>query len=42
MRFASPPGLFDLLPEDRSEKWKSTYLWNHVESLIRTISEQFG
>ena len=42
MRFASPPGLFDLLPEDGSEKWKSTYLWNHVESLIRTISEQFG
>jgi histidyl-tRNA synthetase len=37
----SPPGVFDILPEDPSEKWKSSYLWQYVEGAIRKIAKEY-
>lgn len=37
----SPPGVFDIIPEDPSEKWKSSYLWQYVETAIRKIAKEY-
>jgi histidyl-tRNA synthetase len=37
----SPPGVFDILPEDPTEPWKSSYLWQHVETAIRKIANEY-
>lgn len=37
----SPPGVFDIIPEDSSEKWKSSYLWQYVEEAIRKIAKEY-
>lgn len=37
----SPPGVFDILPEDTAERWKSSYLWQHVEAAIRKIAKEY-
>lgn len=37
----SPPGVFDILPDDTGEPWKSSYLWQHVENAIRQISREY-
>ena len=42
MRFTSPPGVFDLLPEESREVWKSTYLWQYLEEIFRKISHRYG
>lgn len=41
MKVDSPPGVFDIIPEDLKEKWKSSYLWNYVEAVIRQIARDF-
>ncbi len=41
MSAKSPPGVFDILPEDPSEKWKSSYLWQFVETAIRKIAKEY-
>ena len=42
MSITSPPGVFDILPEDRNELWRSSYLWNYIEATIRETATQFG
>lgn len=42
MKYPSPPGVFDILPVDNQELWKSSYLWAYVEDLIRTTARDFG
>lgn len=42
MKFAIPPGVFDLIPRNAQEIWKSSYLWAHVEKIIREAAAQFG
>lgn len=42
MSMSSPPGLFDILPEDRKEPWRSSYLWNYVENILRETAQHFG
>lgn len=42
MNIPIPPGVFDLLPVDAKEKWKSCYLWEYVESVIRDVSKAYG
>lgn len=37
-----PPGVFDILPDDAKEPWRSSYLWNQVETAIRDIARAFG
>lgn len=42
MKYKIPPGVFDILPEDEREPWKSSYLWNYVEREIRRVASDFG
>lgn len=42
MTIPSPPGVFDILPSDPKEIWRSSHLWNYLEALIRETALQFG
>ena len=42
MTISSPPGVFDILPIDSKERWRSSYLWQFVEEKIREIAHQYG
>lgn len=42
MKIAIPPGVFDIIPIDDQEKWKSSYLWAHVEKIIRETARDYG
>jgi histidyl-tRNA synthetase len=42
MKIPSPPGVFDILPNDPDEQWRCSYLWNFVEDHIRKISREYG
>lgn len=42
MTFSSAPGVFDILPFDNEEQWRSSYLWNHIETIIRETARDFG
>ncbi|MBA2728021.1 MAG: histidine--tRNA ligase [Parachlamydiaceae bacterium] len=39
---AIAPGVFDILPNDPQELWRSSYLWNFVENEIRRIATEYG
>jgi histidyl-tRNA synthetase len=42
MTIQSPPGVFDILPDDSKEPWRSSHLWQHLESILRKTSQDFG
>lgn len=42
MKFSIPPGVFDLIPVDQQERWKSSYLWSYVEKIIRETAQVYG
>ncbi len=42
MKYSIPPGVFDILPIDEQEKWKSVFLWQFVEKIIRETVADFG
>jgi histidyl-tRNA synthetase len=42
MKYAIAPGVFDIIPQDPKNPWKSSYLWTFVESIIRDTANQFG
>lgn len=42
MTIAIPPGVFDILPNDPKEKWRSSYLWQYVEAAIRQAAANYG
>lgn len=42
MKMHIPPGVFDIIPEDSKEPWRSSYLWNYVEAIIRGAANEFG
>lgn len=37
-----PPGVFDILPKDSKETWRSSYIWDYVESIIRKTAKDYG
>ncbi len=37
-----PPGVFDILPKDTKELWRSSYIWDYVESIIRQTAKAYG
>ena len=37
-----PPGVFDIIPEDAKEPWRSSYLWSQIEAIIRDIARAYG
>lgn len=42
MKYPIPPGVFDIIPKDQKEPWKSSYLWAFVERTIRETVREFG
>lgn len=42
MAISIAPGVFDILPDDPKEKWRCSFLWQHVESQIRDIARCYG
>lgn len=38
----SPPGVFDVVPNDEKELWRSSYLWQFVEDTIRKLAREYG
>ncbi len=42
MKYLIPPGVFDIIPTDSQETWKSSYLWAFVEQVIRTTARDYG
>lgn len=42
MKYPIPPGVFDIIPNDSKETWKSSYLWAYVEEIIRNTARDFG
>ena len=42
MKYPIPPGVFDIIPIDEQEKWKSSYLWAYVEDIIRETARVYG
>jgi histidyl-tRNA synthetase len=41
MAFSAPPGVFDIIPKNEQEIWKSSYLWQYVEGEIRKIAKEY-
>lgn len=42
MEFKSPPGVNDIIPVNANEPWKSSYLWNFAENVMRTLALDYG
>lgn len=42
MKFQAPPGVFDIVPEDPKTPWKASPLWEHVETVMKTLSKNYG
>lgn len=42
MAFTAPPGVFDIVPQNEKESWKSSYLWNYVEKIMRELALDYG
>jgi histidyl-tRNA synthetase len=42
MTISIPPGVFDILPVDSKEKWRSVHLWQFIENLIRETAKHYG
>lgn len=41
-KISSPPGVFDLIPNDAQEPWKNTSAWQYVEKIARNLAELYG
>lgn len=41
MEFKAPPGVFDILPKDQKDLWKSSYLWSWVEETVRKLAKVY-
>lgn len=42
MKYPIPPGVFDIIPIDHQDTWKSSYLWIYVEGVIRETARDYG
>lgn len=42
MDITIPPGVFDILPNDQKDLWKSSYLWNYIENIVRNAAASYG
>ena len=42
MKITTPPGVFDILPNDPKNPWRNSHLWNYVEALIRETAFHYG
>lgn len=42
MQIAIAPGVFDILPNDQKDTWRSAYLWSFVEDVARKTAKDYG
>lgn len=42
MKIAIAPGVYDILPEVPQDLWRSSYLWNYLETIIRDVAKSYG
>lgn len=42
MTITAPPGVYDILPIDLKDPWKSSYLWVYLEKMIRDLAGEWG
>jgi histidyl-tRNA synthetase len=42
MNIPIAPGVFDILPQELKEPWRSTHLWIYLESAIRKIAAEYA
>jgi histidyl-tRNA synthetase len=42
MKYPIPPGVFDIIPIDSQEAWKSSHLWSYVEQVMRETARDYG
>jgi len=42
MSLEAPPGVFDILPLVGKEPWRSSYLWQYVEEVMRATAHSYG
>lgn len=42
MELKAPPGVFDIIPSDSKELWKSSYLWTWLENTMRELANRYA
>lgn len=42
MKTPIAPGVYDILPNDSKELWRSSYLWSYLEDFIRELAKNYG
>jgi len=42
MTITIAPGVFDILPQEPQEQWRSSHLWNFIEDKIRQTATDYG
>lgn len=42
MDFTIAPGVFDIIPNDKKDPWRSSYLWHYVEEVMRKTAHTYG
>lgn len=42
MELKAPPGVFDIVPSDSKELWKSAYLWEWLEKTMRELAKCYA
>ena len=44
MKYSLPKGTFDILPKEPKpqDSWKESAKWNHLETVIRTLAQEYG
>ncbi len=42
MKYQSPPGVFDIIPNEEREPWRNSIIWQYVEEVMRAAAKQYG
>ncbi len=42
MSISIPPGVYDIVPKDAKEGWRSSHLWNYIEGIMRDTARSYG
>ncbi len=42
MKYPSPPGVFDILPQSPQELWRTSSIWQYIEGVLRATAVLYG
>jgi histidyl-tRNA synthetase len=42
MKYQSPPGVFDIIPNEERDPWRNSLLWQYVEDVMRSLARLYG